>query len=132
MSTSDTKYDAIVVGSGAGGACVAWQLTNAGFKTLVLEKGPAREISDFYEGGTYGPHFSSRGRGDEFKFIQAEYLMPELRKEVRFLTYSEPGNTTPPSTTPTRDGWMSQLVGGGTVHFGGASFRIASRIRRSR
>lgn len=121
---ADTKFDAIVVGSGAGGACVAWQLTKAGMKTLVVEKGPAREISDFYEGGTYGPHFSSRGRGDEFKFVQAEYLMPELRKEIRFLTYSEPGATEPPATVPTRDGWMSQLVGGGTVHFGGASFRF--------
>lgn len=121
---SDTKFDAIVVGSGGGGACVAWQLTKAGMTTLVLEKGPARELPDFYEGGTFGLHFSSRGRGDEFKFIQAEYLMPELRKEIRFLTYSEPGNTTPPTTVPTRDGWMSQLVGGGTVHFGGASFRF--------
>lgn len=120
----DPNFDAIVVGSGAGGACVAWQLTKAGMKTLVLEKGPSRELSDFYEGGTFGPHFASRGRGDELKFVQAEYLMPDLRKEIRFLTYSEPGNTTPLTTVPTRDGWMSQLVGGGTVHYGGASFRF--------
>ena len=119
-----TKFDAIVVGSGAGGACVAWQLAGAGKKTLVLEKGPSRELSDFLEGGVFGPAFSSRGRGDEFKFIQTEYLMPELRKEVRFLTYSEPGSKSAPATVPTRDGWMSQLVGGGTVHYGGASFRF--------
>jgi choline dehydrogenase-like flavoprotein len=118
------SYDAIVVGSGAGGACVAWQLTQAGMKTLMLEKGPARAVSDFHEGGVFGPGFSSRGRGDELKFIQAEYLMPELRKEIRYLRYSEPGATSTPAPSPTRDGWMSQLVGGGTVHFGGASFRF--------
>lgn len=118
------KYDAIVIGSGAGGACVALQLAKAGMKTLVIEKGPDRKLQDFFEGGAFGPHFSSKGRGDEFKYIQAEYLMPELRKEIRFLTYSEPGDTNPPATVPTRDGWMSQLVGGGTVHYGGASFRF--------
>jgi choline dehydrogenase-like flavoprotein len=121
---ADTKFDAIVVGSGAGGGCVAWELASAGMKTLLLEKGPWRELSDFLEGGMFGPAFSSRGRGDEFKFIQSEYVMPELRKEIRFLTYSEPGVVSAPVTAPTRDGWMSQLVGGGTVHYGGASFRF--------
>ena len=120
----NAQFDAIVIGSGAGGACTAWKLASAGMKTLVLEKGPSRELSDFLEGGVLGPGFSSRGRGDEFKFIQTEYLMPELRKEIRFLTYSEPGSANAPATVPTRDGWMSQLVGGGTVHYGGASFRF--------
>ena len=117
------KYDAIVVGSGAGGACAAYEMVKAGMKVLMLEKGPARAVSDFQSGGAFGPYFSSRGRGDELKFIQSEYLMPELRKEIRYLTYSEPGGAAP-RTVPTRDGWMSQLVGGGTVHYGGASFRF--------
>lgn len=119
-----TSFDAVVVGSGAGGACAAWPMVQAGMKVLMLEKGPSRDLSDFMEGGVFGPFFSSRGRGDEFKFIQTEYLMPELRKEIRFLTYSEPGDAAAPVTAPTRDGWMSQLVGGGTVHYGGASFRF--------
>lgn len=115
-------FDAIVVGSGAGGACAAYEMVKAGMKVLILEKGPARAVDDFKAGGAFGPYFSSRGRGDELKFIQSEYLMPELRKEIRFLTYSEPGG--PTRTAATRDGWMSQLVGGGTVHYGGASFRF--------
>lgn len=116
-------YDAIVVGTGAGGACTAFQLAKAGLKVIVLEKGPWRKIQDFFEGGAFGNPFSSWGRGDELKYIKSEYLMPKLRKEVRFLRYSEHGQSEPEPVTTT-DGWMSQLVGGGTVHYGGASFRM--------
>ncbi len=124
MAKIDFRYDAIVIGSGAGGACAAYEMCLAGMKVLMLEKGPARDLQDFMPGGTFSPGFNSFGRGDELKFIQSEYLMPELRKEIRFLTYSEPGGTGTPASVPTRDGWMSQLVGGGTVHYGGASFRF--------
>lgn len=34
-------YDAIVIGSGAGGSSVAYKLVNAGRRVLLLEKGPA-------------------------------------------------------------------------------------------
>jgi choline dehydrogenase-like flavoprotein len=124
MGSTEFEYDAIVVGSGAGGACAAFEMTAAGMKVLMLEKGPLRELADFYAGGVFAPGFNSAGRGDELKYIQSTYLMPDLRKEVRFLTYSEPGNAAPPTSGKTSDGWMSQLVGGGTVHYGGASFRF--------
>ena len=39
MSKSD--YDAVVIGSGAGGAAAAFALTQAGVQTLVLEAGPS-------------------------------------------------------------------------------------------
>lgn len=124
MTHNSFAYDAIVIGSGAGGACAAYEMTLAGMKILMLEKGAARDLHDFMPGGVFSPGFNSFGRGDELKFIQSEYLMPELRNEIRFLTYSEPGSSTTPTSVRTRDGWMSQLVGGGTVHYGGASFRF--------
>ena len=34
-------YDSIIVGSGAGGAAAAWQLTQCGQRVLLIEKGPA-------------------------------------------------------------------------------------------
>ena len=49
--------------------------------------------------------------------------MPERRKEIRYLRYSEPKEPLG-EAKPTTNGWMSQLVGGGTVHYGGASFRM--------
>src|SRR5262249_23078218 len=55
-STRDTLFDAIVVGSGAGGAPLAARLAQAGWSVLVLEAGrdqgalpatePAREITE--------------------------------------------------------------------------------------
>lgn len=39
-----TSFDAIVVGSGPGGASVAYELSNLGKKVLVLEKGSADQI----------------------------------------------------------------------------------------
>jgi choline dehydrogenase-like flavoprotein len=39
--TNMTSYDAIVVGSGAGGAAAAYRLASAGLRIAILEKGPA-------------------------------------------------------------------------------------------
>lgn len=124
-------YDAIVVGTGAGGACVIHQLVRAGLRVLALEKGRRIELKDIYEGGVFGHPFSSRGRGDEIKFIRNKFLQQNLRRdlpksdrEIRFIRYSHHGEPDPTQPKETFDGWMSQLVGGGTVHYGGASFRM--------
>ena len=37
---AEGDFDAVVVGSGAGGGAVAYGLTRAGLRTCVLEKGP--------------------------------------------------------------------------------------------
>jgi choline dehydrogenase-like flavoprotein len=117
------NYDAIVVGTGAGGACVAYQLCQAGMKVLALEKGPWIDLDSIVEGGVFGKGFHSQGRGDELKYTRERFLQRNVAKEIRFIRYSEPGQPEDPQEQPTSDGWMSQLVGGGTVHYGGASFR---------
>lgn len=40
-------YDVCIVGSGAGGAPIAYELSNAGFSVIVLEKGPYLKEEDF-------------------------------------------------------------------------------------
>lgn len=41
------KYDVCIVGSGAGGSPIAYELSNAGFNVIVLEKGKNYTESDF-------------------------------------------------------------------------------------
>lgn len=41
------KYDVCIVGSGAGGSPIAYELSNAGFNVVVLEKGPNYTEKDF-------------------------------------------------------------------------------------
>lgn len=141
-----SHYDVVVIGTGAGGASAAYKLAKEGCKVLALEKGPWRETDDFAEGGVFDGQFSSRGRGDEIKYIQSpssrspwgsyliknqvapnhfsanRFIMPRLQDKRRLYNYSE--HSAPHTKYQDTDsGWMSQLVGGGTVHYGGASFR---------
>ena len=41
------KYDICIVGSGAGAGPIIYELSKAGFKVLVLEKGPWLKTVDF-------------------------------------------------------------------------------------
>ena len=41
------KYDAVIVGSGAGGGSSAWALATAGLRVLLLEAGPAYSPTDY-------------------------------------------------------------------------------------
>lgn len=43
------KCDAVIVGSGSGGAMMAWQLAKAGRKVVILEAGPYVPSSEFTE-----------------------------------------------------------------------------------
>ena len=43
--TPDEPHDAVVVGSGAGGAMAAWVLTKAGATVLMLEAGRDYHLS---------------------------------------------------------------------------------------
>ncbi|QSQ22537.1 GMC family oxidoreductase [Pyxidicoccus parkwayensis] len=47
MDTSDTHYDAIIVGSGFGGSVMAYRLAEAGLRVCVLERGKAYPPGSF-------------------------------------------------------------------------------------
>lgn len=96
-------YDAIVIGSGAGGGAVAWRLASAGWRVLVLEKGPRHTREDYRHEGGLTP-----GR-----FIPAVDVDPHTVVTQR-------------TTTPVRTnlGWIATCVGGGTVHMGGYFYRF--------
>lgn len=97
-------YDAVIVGSGAGGGAVAWRLAAAGWRVLVLEKGPRHAREDYRHGpGGLRP-------GD---FVPAVDVDPHTVVTAR--------TTTPVRTTL---GWIATCVGGGTAHMGGYFYRF--------
>ena len=98
------RYDAVIIGSGAGGGPLALRLAGAGMKVLVLEKGPR-----------LGPR---------------DYAHDELAVERGMFT---PDTATDPhavvtrkTKTPTRMalGWVASCVGGGTEHMGAYLYRF--------
>ena len=101
---SNPKYDAILVGSGAGGGALAFALAGAGQKVLVLEKGPRFSRHDYrHQPGGLTPG----------QFVPSVETDPHTVSTRR-------------TTTPLRTnlGWISSCVGGGTVHMGAYFYRF--------
>ena len=96
-------HDAIVIGSGAGGGAVAWRLAAAGWRVLVLEKGPRHARRAYRHDGGLKPG----------QFIPPVDVDPHTVVTRR--------TTTPVRTTL---GWIATCVGGGTVHMGGYFYRF--------
>lgn len=97
--------DVCVVGSGAGGSPLAYELGKAGFKVVVLEKGPWYRQEDFVH--------------DEILNSRRNFFMP--------LPWNEPHLWRAGPDKPfarTNDGWTANCVGGGTVHMSGYFYRL--------
>jgi choline dehydrogenase-like flavoprotein len=97
--------DACIIGSGAGGGALAFALTRAGLRVLVLERGPRYSREDYrHESGGLAP-------GD---FIPSPATDPHTVTTVK-------------TTQAVRHtlGWIATCVGGGTEHMGGYFYRFA-------
>jgi len=64
-------YDICIIGSGAGGAPVAYELSRAGFRVLVLEKGKEYREEDFNK--------------DELAVSRRELFTPDLKEEQHVI-----------------------------------------------
>lgn len=127
-----TDFDVVIIGSGAGGAPVAYELARAGFQVLVLEKGPllrpqgdpAGTPSDFKRDELFatGPekrltvNLANRGQG-----IFCSHIEPDLNDEPH--VYRE-RTTNGEVDKATIEGYTAQAVGGGTQLYGGVSLRF--------
>ncbi len=72
-----TKYDVCVIGSGAGGGAVAYELSRAGFNVTVLEKGKWFKEADFSK--------------DELAVSKREIYSPNLKDEYHIIHAKEDG-----------------------------------------
>jgi gluconate 2-dehydrogenase alpha chain len=73
MDITDKHVDAVIVGSGWTGMIMAKELTEAGLKVVILERGPAR---DTYPDGAYPKTM------DELAFIQRTRLFQDMSKST--------------------------------------------------
>lgn len=126
------SFDAVIIGSGAGGAPVAYELAKAGKTVLILEKGPLLvsqnespgKLSDFKRDELYasGPEkiITIPGVANTGGFFFTSHIEPDLNDEPHL--YSHNLQEVPVVTI---EGYTAQVIGGGTQLYGAVSLRFA-------
>src|SRR5215470_18914387 len=99
------SVDVVIVGSGAGGAPVAFELARAGAQVVVLEKGRALGPEDLVH--------------DEIRVCRRNLFVPFVHDEPHTIRvgHAQVGERT-------AEGWTANVVGGATVHYSGYFFRM--------
>jgi choline dehydrogenase-like flavoprotein len=122
-------YDAIIIGSGAGGSPIAFTLAKQNKTVLILEKGPlirpqtATELSDFKrdelisDGAEKILTVKVANQGEPF---YSSHVEPDINDEPHI--YGDNGRD-----FATIEGYTAQCVGGGTNLYGGVSLRFTPR-----
>jgi choline dehydrogenase-like flavoprotein len=124
IKTQPKNYDAVIVGSGAGGGMAAYMLANAGLTVALLEAGPdydpAKNVNQLkwsYESPRRGASTKFRPFGD----FDACYWGWEIDGEPYT---KEPGTEW--------DWWRARMVGGRTNHWGRISLRFGPKDFKGR
>ncbi|MEJ2500778.1 MAG: GMC family oxidoreductase [Campylobacterales bacterium] len=106
------QYDICIIGSGAGGAPVAYELSRAGYRVLILEKGPYLTEQDFTK--------------DEIAVSRRSIYTPRLKDEQHVVeTYNDDGSVH--RVTASESGWNfwnGSMVGGSSNLMSGYFHRM--------
>lgn len=104
-------YDVVIVGSGASGGAVAYQLCQAGYKVALLEKGGLIKREEFTK--------------DELAYCRRDLVTPNLFEEYHTIEEKREGKWV---TTPTYESgwsfWNGNIVGGSSNLMSGMLHRM--------
>jgi choline dehydrogenase-like flavoprotein len=139
------NFDVVVIGSGAGGAPVAYELARANRSVLVLEKGPFMRtqgergpgsLSDFKRDEMFnaGPEriITVPGMTNTGASFYASHVEPDLNDEPHVFTGRPKPGMPPEGPKVTIEGYTAQVVGGGTQLYGAVSLRFTPNDFRLR
>ncbi|MCF6340834.1 MAG: GMC family oxidoreductase [Sulfurimonas sp.] len=106
------KYDICIIGSGAGGSPIAYELSNIGYRVVVLEKGPYLKEEDFSK--------------DEVAISRRDLYAPLLKDEQHVINqYEEDGTVTRyEGSEYSWSFWNGSMVGGSSNLMSGYFHRL--------
>lgn len=104
-------YDICIIGSGAGAAPIAYELTKIGKKVLILEKGPVYTEKDFSK--------------DEIAFVRRDIITPNLKDEYHTIEEDIDGEWMKFPTYETGwSFWNGSILGGSSNFMSGYFHRL--------
>ena len=124
------KYDVIIIGSGAGGAPIAYTLAQKGKSVLLIEKGPLYRpqqkalglLSAFKRDELLADGAEKlvrvAGAANQGASFYSSHVEPDLNDEPHVYRDTDGGDKV------TIEGYTAQVVGGGTNLYGGVSLRF--------
>ena len=106
------QTDLCIVGSGAGAGPVAYELSKAGYKVVILEKGPWYKTEDFSK--------------DEMTFSRRDVFSPKLKDECQVLVKKNKKDEWYEKSTykSGRSFWNGNMVGGSSNLMSGYFHRL--------
>ena len=124
----EARYDAVVVGAGAGGAAVAWRMTERGWHVLLVDAGP--EFDPFRDYVLDRPDWERRqfphkpGSLGEPSFAQMQALAPEHADLRSWSLGQGMANRGTQRAVSGRGYHHVRGIGGSTLHFVGEAHRL--------
>ena len=110
------KYDAVIVGSGAGGGMAAYIMANAGLKVCLLEAGPDYDPAIHSSQMKFAYESPRRGASTKFR--------PFGDFDGSFWGWEIDGEPFTTKDDTKWDWWRARMVGGRTNHWGRISLRF--------
>ena len=109
MAKKLDKVDVVVVGTGFAGGIPSKELAKAGYKVVGLERGDDKDNSDYV------------GAKDELRYFSRKEMMQDLSKET--ITSRNKSEETALPVRTQNEMMVGNDVGGGSVHWAGATYR---------